>query len=184
MSEDDCIGGGNALQTMVISDIEELGHHFVGNVAQTSRRTPAPAPALAPALAPAPAPAPSPAPAPAPAPRLATPAVTLPRLSSVMSKDALPDWLQLDMEEASRQMCAAFRCQVFGSARASRRLLRPRAGLWRHRICPIWHSLPVFTTSRPVPILFFFFFFYALFFLQTYASEGNYACGLCSFLVF
>ena len=45
MSEDDCIGGSNALETMAISDIEELGHHFVGNVAQTSRRTPAPAPA-------------------------------------------------------------------------------------------------------------------------------------------
>ena len=26
MSEDDCIGGGNGLQTMAISDIEELGH--------------------------------------------------------------------------------------------------------------------------------------------------------------
>ncbi|CAM9156247.1 unnamed protein product [Ascophyllum nodosum] len=25
---------------MAISDIEELGHHFVGNVAHTSRRTP------------------------------------------------------------------------------------------------------------------------------------------------
>ena len=80
MSEDDCIGGGNAVQTMTISDIEELGHHFVGNVAQTSRRTPPPAPA------PAPAPAPSPAPAPAPAPGLATPAVTLPRVSSVMEQ--------------------------------------------------------------------------------------------------
>ena len=85
MSEGDCIGGGNALQTMAISDIEELGHHFVRNVAQTSRRAPAPAPAPAPALlALAPAPAPSPAPAPAPAPGLATPAVTLPRVSSVM----------------------------------------------------------------------------------------------------
>ena len=51
MSEDDCIGGGNALQTMAISGIEELGHHFVGNVAQTSRRTSAPAPAPAPAPA-------------------------------------------------------------------------------------------------------------------------------------
>ena len=89
MSEDDCNGGSNALQTMAISDIEELGHHFVGNVAQTSRRTPAPAPAPAPALAPAPAPAPSPAPAPAPAPGLATPAVTLPRVSSVMEQRRL-----------------------------------------------------------------------------------------------
>ena len=89
MSENDCIGGGNALQTMAISDIEELGHHFVGNVTQTSRRTPAPAPAPAPALAPAPAPAPSPAPAPAPAPGLATPAVTLPRVSSVMEQRRL-----------------------------------------------------------------------------------------------
>ena len=83
MSEDDCIGGGNALQTMAISDIEELEHHFVGNVAQTSRRTPASAPA------PAPAPAPSPPPAPAPAPGLATPAVTLPRVSSVMEQRRL-----------------------------------------------------------------------------------------------
>ena len=83
MSEDDCIGGGNALQTMAISDIEELGHHFVGNVAQTSRRTPASAPA------PAPAPAPSPPPAPAPAPGLATPGVTLPRVSSVMEQRRL-----------------------------------------------------------------------------------------------
>ena len=99
MSEDDCIGGGNALQTMAIWDIKELGHHFVGNVAQTSRRTPAPAPAPAPALAPAPAPAPSPAPAPAPAPGLATPAVTLPVFPRSWGKDALPDWLQLDMEE-------------------------------------------------------------------------------------
>ena len=55
-------------------DTEELGHHFVGNVAQNSSRTPAPAQALTPA----------PAPAPAPAPGLATPAVTLPRVSSVM----------------------------------------------------------------------------------------------------
>ena len=85
MPEDDCIGGGNALQTMAVLDIEELGHHFVGNVAQTSRRTPAPAPAPAPALAPARASAPSPTPAPAPAPGLATPAVTLPRVSSVMT---------------------------------------------------------------------------------------------------
>ena len=83
MSEDDCIGGGNALQTMANSDIEELGHHFVGNVAQTSRRTPASAPA------PAPAPASSPPPAPAPAPGLATPAVTLPRVSSVMEQRRL-----------------------------------------------------------------------------------------------
>ena len=59
MSEDDdCVGGGNALQTMVISDIEELGHHFVENIAQNSSRTPAPG--------------------------LATPAVTLPRVSSVI----------------------------------------------------------------------------------------------------
>ena len=43
-------------------DIEELGHHFVGNVAQSFSRTPAPAPA----------------------PGLATPAVTLPRVSSVV----------------------------------------------------------------------------------------------------
>ena len=77
MSKDDCIGGGNALQTMAISDIEELGHHIVGNFAQTSRRTPAPAPA------------PSPAPAPAPAPGLATPAVTLPRVPSVMEQRRL-----------------------------------------------------------------------------------------------
>ena len=83
MSEDDCIGGGNALQTMAISDIEELGHHFVGNAAQTSRRAPASAPAPAPALAP------SPPSAPAPAPGLATPAVTLPRVSSVMEQRRL-----------------------------------------------------------------------------------------------
>ena len=83
MSEDDCIGSGNALQTMAISDIEELGHHFVGNVKQTSRRTPAPAPA------PAPAPPPSPAPSPTPAPGLTTPAVTLPRVSSVMEQSRL-----------------------------------------------------------------------------------------------
>ena len=89
VSEDDCIGGGNALQTIAISDIEELGHHFVGNVTQTSRRTPAPAPAPAPALAPAPASAPPPAPASAPAPGLATPAVTLPRVSSVMEQRRL-----------------------------------------------------------------------------------------------
>ena len=89
MSEDNCVGGGNALQTTAISDIEELGHHFVGNIAQTSRRTPASAPAPAPALAPAPAPAPSPAPAPAPAPGLATLAVTLPRVSSVMEQRRL-----------------------------------------------------------------------------------------------
>ena len=44
--------------------IEELGHHFVGNIAQSSSR----------------------APAPAPAPGLATPAVTLPRVSSVMEQ--------------------------------------------------------------------------------------------------
>ena len=170
-----CFGGGNALQTMAILDIEELGHHFVGNVAQTSRRTPAPAPAPAPALAPVPAPAPSPAPvpapapspapAPAPAPGLATPAVTLPRVSSVMKQRRLARLAaaghggsshaaqgggvqpvthhvalrqELTIEgKTSRQMCAAFRCQVFGSARASRRLLRARASLWRHRICPI-----------------------------------------------
>ena len=89
MSEDDCIGGGNALQTMAISDIKELGHHFVGNVAQTSRRTPAPAPAPPPARAPAPAQAPSRAPAPAPAPGLATPAVILPRVSSIMEQRRL-----------------------------------------------------------------------------------------------
>ena len=76
MSEGDCIGGGNALQTMAILDIEELGHHFVGNVAQNSSRTPAPATA--------PAPAPAPASAPATAPGLATPAVTLPWVSSVV----------------------------------------------------------------------------------------------------
>ena len=72
MSKDDCIGGGNALQTMAIPDIEELGHHFVGNVAQTSSRTLVPAPA------------PAPAPSPAPAPGLMAPAVALPRVSSVM----------------------------------------------------------------------------------------------------
>ena len=88
VSEDDCIGGGNTLQMIAISDIEELGHDFVGNVAQTSR-TPAPAPAPAPALAPAPAPAPPPAPASAPAPGLVTPAVTLPRVSSVMEQRRL-----------------------------------------------------------------------------------------------
>ena len=49
-------------------DIEELGHHFVGNVAQNSSKTPAPAPAAAPASAPG----------------LATPAVTFPRVSSVI----------------------------------------------------------------------------------------------------
>ena len=53
-SEDDCIGGGNAPETMAILDIEELGHPFVGNVLQTSSRTPAPAPASAPAPAPEP----------------------------------------------------------------------------------------------------------------------------------
>ena len=89
MSKDDCIGGGNALQTMAILDIKERGYHFVGNVAQTPRRTPAPAPVPAPAIAPAPAPAPSPAPAPAPAPGLATPAVTLPWVSSVMEQRRL-----------------------------------------------------------------------------------------------
>ena len=83
MSEDYCIGGGNALQTIAISDFEKLGHHFVGNVAQSSSRT------LAPAPAPVPAPAPSPAPAPAPASGLATPAVTLPRVSSVMEQRRL-----------------------------------------------------------------------------------------------
>ena len=71
MSEDDIIGGGNALQTMAISDIEELGHRFVGNVAQHSSRTPPPAPG------------------PAPAPGLATPAVTLPRVFSVMEQRRL-----------------------------------------------------------------------------------------------
>ena len=74
MSEDDCIGGGNGLQTMIISDIKELGHHFVGNVTQNSSRT----------LAPAPAPAP-----PAPAPGLATPAATLPWVLSVMERRRL-----------------------------------------------------------------------------------------------
>ena len=67
--EDDCIGGGNALQRMAISDIEELGHHFVGNVAQNSSRARAPAPA--------------------PGPGLTTPAVTLPRVSSVMEQRRL-----------------------------------------------------------------------------------------------
>ena len=83
MSDDDYIGGGNALETMAILDVEELGHHFVGNVAQNSSRTSALEPA------PAPAPAPPPAPAPAPAPGLATPAVTLPRVSSVMEQRRL-----------------------------------------------------------------------------------------------
>ena len=79
MSEDDCIGGGNALQTMAISDIEELGHRFVGNVAHSSSRTPAraPAPALAPASAPA------------PAPGLATSVVNLTYMSSVMEQRCL-----------------------------------------------------------------------------------------------
>ena len=54
---------------MAISDIEELGHRFVGNVTQHSSRTPA---------------APTPAPAPAPAPGLVPPAIVLPRVSSVM----------------------------------------------------------------------------------------------------
>ena len=54
MSEDDCIGDGNVLQTIAISDIEEHGHRFVGNVAQHSSRTSAPVPAPAPAPAPAP----------------------------------------------------------------------------------------------------------------------------------
>ena len=58
-------------------DVEELGHHFVRNVAQSSSRTPAPAPA------------PAPAPPPAPAPGLANPAVTLPRVSSVMEQRCL-----------------------------------------------------------------------------------------------
>ena len=60
-------------------DIEELGHHFVGNVAQNASRTPAPAQATAPA----------PATAPATAPGLATPAVTLPRVTSVMEQRRL-----------------------------------------------------------------------------------------------
>ena len=77
MSEDDCIGGGNALQTMAISDIEELGHHFVRNVVQNSRRAPPPAPA------------PAPVSAPAPAPGLVTPAVTSPRVSSIMEQRCL-----------------------------------------------------------------------------------------------
>ena len=162
MSEDDCIGGGNALQTMAISGIEGLGHHFVGDVAQTSRRqrTPGPAPA------PAPAPAPSPAPAPAPAPGLATPAVTLPRVSSAMEQKRLARLAAAEHGGSShgaheggvqpvthhvalRQELNNYRGQnveadvcgfslpSFGSARASRRLLRARASLWRHRICPI-----------------------------------------------
>ena len=68
MSKDDCIGGGNVLHMMAISDIEKLGHRFVGNVTQYSSGTSAPAPAPAPALAPG----------------LATPAATFPRVSSVM----------------------------------------------------------------------------------------------------
>ena len=72
-SEDDCIGGGIVLHTMVISGIEELGHRFVGNVKQHSRETPAPASA----------------PAPVAAPGLATPAATLPRVSSVMEQRRL-----------------------------------------------------------------------------------------------
>ena len=68
MSEDDCIGGGNVLHTMAVSDIDKLGHRFVGNVTQYSSGTSAPAPAPAPALAPG----------------LATPAATLQWVSSVM----------------------------------------------------------------------------------------------------
>ena len=175
MSEDDCICGGNALQTMAVSDIEELGHHFVGNVAQTSRRTPASA------LAPAPAPVPSPSPAPAQAPGLATPAVTLPRMSSVMEQRRLARLTaaghggsshgahgggvqSVTHHVALRQQLNNYRGQNveadvccfllpgFGSARASRRLLRARASLWRHRICPILHSLPVITTGSKRPV--------------------------------
>ena len=64
------------LHAMAISDIEKLGHRFVGNVTQHSSRTPA-------------APAPAPAPAPASAPGLATPAVVLPWVSSVMEQRRL-----------------------------------------------------------------------------------------------
>ena len=67
----DCISDCNVLHTMVIMDIEELGHRLVGNVTQLSSRTPAPAPA------------------PAPAPGFATPAATLPRVSSVMEQRRL-----------------------------------------------------------------------------------------------
>ena len=63
---------------MVISDIEELGHRFVGNVTQHSSGTPA-----------VPAPAPAPARATMPAPGLATPAATLPRVFSVMEQRRL-----------------------------------------------------------------------------------------------
>ena len=77
VSEEDCIGGGNVLHTMAISDIEELGHRFVRNVTQHSSRTSAPAPA------------PAPASAPAPAPGLMTPAAALPRVSSVMEQKRL-----------------------------------------------------------------------------------------------
>ena len=34
----DCIGGGNALQTMVISDIEELGHRRARTSLRRERR--------------------------------------------------------------------------------------------------------------------------------------------------
>ena len=155
--------------TMAFSDIEELGHHFVGNVTQDSSRTPA---------APAPTPTRAPAPAPAPAPGLATPAATLPWVSSVMEQRplarlaaaghgssshehrgggggiqpvthhvALQQELVTIEGKTPGQTYAASRCQVLGSARASRRLLRARASLWRHRICPISHSLLVFTTG-------------------------------------
>ena len=76
VSEKDCIGGGNVLHTMAILDIEEPGHRFVGNATQRSNRALAPVPAPAPVLAPT------------SAPGLATPAATLPRVSSVMEQDA------------------------------------------------------------------------------------------------
>ncbi|CAN0478298.1 unnamed protein product [Ascophyllum nodosum] len=110
--------------------------------------------------------APSPAPAPAPAPGLATPAVTLPRVSSAMEQKRLARLAAAEHGGSShgahergvqpvthhvalRQELNNYRGQNveadvcgfslpgFGSARASRRLLRARASLWRHRICPI-----------------------------------------------